>query len=222
MTIESLIDKQDNFEIVRDKIAQILADETASQQQLATAAGKDPALWALRVFTERSNPWESYLNDSDRDEAPIVNVWYDTSTFDPSKSNVMQRQYSETVYNVDMYARGVSQSNGAGHDAGDRVAGYEAARTIRLVRNILMASEYTNLGLLGLVADRWPQSITAFQPDSDNPRVQQIVAARMAFRVRFNEFSPQVTGQPLEFVSVDIQRAADGQVIAEADYDYTT
>ena len=45
MTIQALIDKQDSFEIVRDKIGLILASESASQQALATAAAKDPDLW---------------------------------------------------------------------------------------------------------------------------------------------------------------------------------
>ena len=61
--IAELIDKQDNSEIVRDQIAAILATEVANQQALATADGKDPADYKLRIYTERSNPWEAFLND---------------------------------------------------------------------------------------------------------------------------------------------------------------
>ena len=62
--IPDLIDKEDTFEIVRNQIALILANESASQVALATTAGKpDPNLWALKVYTERSNPWEQALND---------------------------------------------------------------------------------------------------------------------------------------------------------------
>ena len=59
--ISELIDKQDNFEIVRDQIAAILVNEVASQMALATAEAKDPEDWNLQIFTERSNPWEKWL-----------------------------------------------------------------------------------------------------------------------------------------------------------------
>ena len=56
-------------------------------RELATAGGKDPADWKLRIFTERSNPWEEWLNiDADTDTSPVVNVWFDTSTFDQSEN----------------------------------------------------------------------------------------------------------------------------------------
>lgn len=220
MTIQTLIDKQDNAEIVRDQIAAILALESAAQQALATAATKDPAGWELQVYTERSNPWEKWLNDQTTDTAPIVNVWYDTATYNEAASNVVERQATEATFNIDCYGLGVSEDDGAGHKPGDREAAFEVQRAIRLVRNILMASEYTYLGLRGLVWQRWPQSVQVFQPASGDRIIQQIVAARLAFRVRFNEFSPQYVGQALELLSVDVKRTEDGQIVAEADYDY--
>ena len=58
-----LIDKQDSFEIVRDQIAAILKTEITSQIALATTAGKpNPDDWKLRIFSERANPWEQFLN----------------------------------------------------------------------------------------------------------------------------------------------------------------
>jgi len=107
MSITTLIDKLDNFEIIRDQIALILATETVSQQALATEQCKDPADWKLRIFTERSNPFSEYENDP-TDTSPLVNIWYDNSTFDLSASNVMSRQKSETIYNIDCYGFGKS------------------------------------------------------------------------------------------------------------------
>ena len=221
MTIAALIDKQDTFEIVRDQIGAILALEVASQMALATAAVRDPDDWKLRVFSERSNPWEQFLNDQS-DGSPIVNVWVDNSNFDPKVSTVVERQKSETVYNVDCYGYGQSADNPAGgHTPGDREAAFEAHRALRLVRNILMAAEYTYLGLRGVVFRRWTQAITVFQPQQDASQVQQIVGARLVFRVEFNEFSPQIPLETLELLSADVNRTEDGQLIAEADYDYT-
>jgi hypothetical protein len=216
-----LIDKQDNFEVIRDQIAAILVLESNNQQALAVSEGKDPDLWKLRVFNERYNPWEQFLN-TNTDRSPLVNVWYDTSNFDGSASNIVERQKAEAIYNIDCYGYGISSDDGAtGHNPGDREAAFEVQRALRLVRNILMSSTYTYLGLRGLVWQRWPQSISVFQPNLDAQQVQKIVGARLELRVMFNEFSPQYVPETLEYLSVDVFRNEDGQLIAEADFDYT-
>lgn len=220
MTIAALIDKQDNAEIIRDQIAAILALETSAQVALATTAGKpDPSLWAFRVYQERANPWENLPGDG----SPVVNVWWDSSSFDGKASNIAERQKSESIFNIDCYGWAESADVvGGGHTAGDRAAAEVAQRAVRLVRNILMAAEYTYLGLRGVVWRRWPESITLFQPQQDNQNVHHIMGARIAFRVEFNEYSPQVVHETLDLLTIDVQRTGDNQIVVEADYDYTT
>lgn len=221
MSISTLIDKQDNFEVIRDQIAAILTTEVASQMKLATDGGKNPDDWKLRIFTERSNPWQQLLNEQ-TDRSPIVNIWYDNSNFAPGKSNISERQVSETVYNVDCYGYGLSRDDGGtGHIPGDQEAAFEVQKALRLIRKILMAAEYTYLGLRGLVWQRWPQSVTVFQPQLDGSQIHQIVGARLALRVLFNEFSPQVEAETLELLSVDVIRAEDGEIVLKSNYDYT-
>ena len=216
-----LINKQDNFEVIRDQIASILVLETANQMQLATDAGLDPQDWKLRVFTERSNPWEQWLNGH-ADQSPIINVWYDNSSFDKKSSNISERQTSNSTFNIDCYGHGLSANNpSGGHHAGDALAGIAAGKAARLVRNILMASENTYLQLRGLVGQRWPQSIATFQPQIDGQQVQHVMAARIALQVKFNEFSPQYEAETLSYLSIDVKRVEDGEIVLEADYDYT-
>lgn len=218
--ISGLIDKFDNFEVIRDQIAAILATEVASQKALATAAAKDPNLWNFKVYTERSNPWESYLNDT-AELTPIVNVWYDNSNFRAATSNIVERQNAEAIFNVDCYAVANSSDNGTGgHTPGDREAAFAVQRVVRLVRNILMAAEYTYLGLRGVVWQRWPQSITVFQPQQDRGNVRPVIAARIGFKVSFSEFSPQISGDALELIATTVKRTEDGQVVIAADYEY--
>jgi len=220
--LEGLIDKTDNFELIGLQIAAILANESANQQALATAAGKDPALWKLNVYHERIDPWEQFLIPEDPDPTPIVNIWFDNSNFPEGKGNTVERQTSETIYNIDHYGYAISQDDeGSGHIAGDAASAYEAQRCLRLSRNILMAGKNSHLQLLGLVGIRWPQSIAQFQPTQDGRQVQRITAIRLALRVQFNEFSPQLTGKPLEVNFIDVKRALDGQVLISAAYDYT-
>jgi hypothetical protein len=217
MSLE-LIDKQDGFQIVESAIASILVAEIANQQTLAIAAGKDPDLWKIRIFTERSNAWEQWLNDQS-DQSPICNIWFDTTTYDKGTSNVVERQRSDTVYNIDCYGFGLSADTpGGGHVAGDAEAAYNYHRSVKLIRNILMAAENTYLGLRGTVWGRWIQSIRTFQPEYDSQSAQQVVAGRIAFAVSFNEFSPQVATEILEHISVTTFRTEDGEVHFRADY----
>jgi len=218
--IDFLIDKLDTFEIVRDQIAQILADEIAEQQVLAIAAAKDPELWNLSIFTERWSPWERFRDD--KTEVPVVNVWYDRSSFQQAASNVVERQQVEGTFNIDMVAQGVAKSDGAaGQIAGDEAAAFNVQRATRLVRNILMASQFTYLDLRPVVGRRWVQTVESFQPAQGEQAVPRISAMRLTLAVVFDEFNPQFTPETLEEVGVTIKRGLDGSVLAKQEFPIT-
>lgn len=209
--ILELIDKRDNVEIIRDQIAAILVVELANQQLLS--GQPQPS-----VFIERSNPWGQFL-DATPLMQPAINVWWDSSTFDEPTSNVVERQKSEAIYNIDCYGAAISQDDGAsGHSPADLQAALEAQRAVRLARNILMAGSYTYLGLRGLVWKRFPQTISMFQPQIDNHAVQRILGARLALQVHFNEFSPQYVAETIETLMIDILRKETGQLLLRAEY----
>lgn len=223
--IESLTTGQDNFEIVRDKIAEILAVESAMQQSLAVVANEDPDEWKLRVFLERSNPWEDWLNTTDdptADASPIVSVCFDSASTDDRASNTVARQKLAATYNVDCYGYGVSIGDSQGHTPADLRASKECQRAVRLVRRFLMAAHYTYLGFPRgsdqIVWRRMVRSITMFQPQIEGRPIQKIVAARIAFAVEFSEFSPQVEGQPLELVAATIERDDSGEVFVRGSF----
>lgn len=221
--IETLIDKVDQFELVRDELAAILAVESAQQQVLALAAlptPLDPRLWKLRVFVERADPWSEFQDAQDQSDAtPIVNVWFDESTIDLKRSNLVERQATEGTFNVDVYGYGIAEQTGPStHIPSDERAARDVHRGVRLVRNILMAGHYTYLGMRGVVGRRYVQSIKSFQPTIDNRPVQGVHAARLALRVDFNEFSPQVQGQPFELLHVTVKRKETGEIYFAAQY----
>lgn len=215
--IQTLIDKQDNSEIIRDQIAAILVLESAEQQALAVTELKDPEPWRLRVYAERSNPWET---DPD-DFAPIVNVWFEKSEVVPRASDVIERQTYSGTFNIDVYGYGQSRPDGSGHVPGDEEAAKEAQRGVRLCRNIVMSSVYTYLALRGVVARRMVDAVQVFQPQANNDNVAQVVGARVSLRVDFLEFAPQYVGQPLELLTARVHRAErTGEIIINADYTY--
>ncbi len=224
LPIGQLIDKQDGFEVVRDKIVEILAINAAEQETLAVSAAKDPDLFTFRVFEERSNPFEEWLNSPADTTArrPIVNVMYDAASFDQSGSDTVERQKCVATYHIDCYGYAVTANDVAGgHIPGDKAAILNVQRCARLVRNILMAGHYTYLDLRGTVWQRWMQSATMFQPSIDGRTVQNVVACRLSFSVTFNELSPQVTGEPLEIVGWTLTQAETGEILAEAEIDTT-
>lgn len=224
MTLTSLIDKQDNVEIIRDKIGEILLAEVAAQKALAATAGEDPVLWNLRVFADRTNPWNEYLQSPTQDTTnatPIVNVHFDSGSVDQGASNVVTKQTYNGAFNLDVYGYGISARTATGHVAGDAKAAEEAMRATRLVRNILMAFEYTYLGLQGVVAKRMVETIDAFRPPIDERGAIQVHGNRIRLAVRYIEEAPVATGSALETISVAVSRKETGELYLTAEYDTT-
>lgn len=218
--LQSLIQKQDNFELIRDQIALILATEQANQQKLAEKKSLDSAPWSFKVYTERNNPLEDWREGES--ETPVVNIWFDQTQFTKARGNQVKDQHSVASYNIDCYAPGFSENEkGGGHLPGDEAASFNAQALGRLVRNILMSSVNTYLQLQGTVWARSGQSMTAFQPQFANNNGLKVEAIRFILNVEFNEKSPQYEGDPLEGLKVELKRAEDGQVLAELEFEYT-
>jgi hypothetical protein len=220
--ITSLIDTSDNFELIRDQIAAVIKLEAANQEVLAVAADEDPKLWRLRVFVERSNPWEAYLDappddvEGDDRHVPIVSVRFDTDSIGERASNQVSRQKYSGAFNVDCYGYGRSKSEDSGHTPGDLKAATECHRAMRLVRQILMAGHYTYLGFPRganqVVWKRQIQTRTVFQPQLGTQPVGHVVGGRLALQVDYSEFAPQVEGQPLELIAASVERDDSGEV----------
>lgn len=208
-----LIDKFDTFELVRDQIAAILLVERDRQVQLATDAGKDPALWDFGVYRERINPWEDYLNDPENTR-PLVNVWFESSNTDAKASNRNSDQTMDAVYYVDCYANGYSEEvPGGGHIAGDEVAALTAHRVTRLARNILFSGPYTSLALdKRLCGGRRVSSISAMQPDSSISSVQSLAAIRIRLEVRLLEQGPLEPTDLWEYMALSVKSLNTGEL----------
>ncbi len=227
MTIP-LIDKQDNFEVVDLQIAAILAQETIDQQALAVIAGKDSDLWRFDVFSEKMNPFEVFQDD--QDAFPVVNVWYDSSNFNPKDGDVLGRQKDDATYNIDVYATVPATDNpDGGHNPVDQSSVLALHRVVRLVRNIIMHPDNTYLKLNqtvgsrtgNLVGRRWIQSKEVFQPQIGDRPVQGVVACRVVLSVSFPEIPVNEEFDTIEVIGVTAKRAIDGKIIFEADFDTT-
>jgi hypothetical protein len=228
VTISTLIDKVDTVELVRDQIAAILKLESDSQVALAAAAGLSGDPWRLRVFVDRASPWEFFEDGPDHyqgtdDVSPVVNVWFEGDSFDRSASDLFEYQKTRARFNVDVLGYAKAEVAAAGHTPGDVLANAECSRAARLVRNILMAAEYWELGLPNVVGERWLASRTTLLIPADaTDRAQRMRAMRLAFEVTFIESSPQVEGEPLEILTIRVNRTAEGELYFAEMFDFTT
>ena len=226
-----LIDKFDNSEIIRDRIAALLIVEITRQRQLALAAvaadaahyndrslsfGTSPGFvagpddWNIPIYVEREKPWDATKPEAGQ-RRPIVNVWFENATLDAGESNVIEKQAYNGTYNIDCYGFGKSEQRGAdAHVAGDQRAVYEVHRTARQIRNILMASPNVYLGYRKdadgriVVKGRMVTDITLFKPELDGQPVENAHGARVVLRVEFNEYSPQYVVEELDGVDLNV------------------
>lgn len=224
MTIP-LIDKFDNFEIVDVQIAAILAQATIDQQALAVLDSQDPDPWRFDVFSERMNPFEAFQDE--KEPFPVVNVWYDTSNFNPKDGDVASKQVDSATYNIDVYAAVPATDNPAGgHNPVDQSSVLALHRIVRLVRNIIMHPDNTYLQLQQVVGDRtgnligrrWIQSKEVFQPQIGDRPVQGVIACRINLSVSFPEIPVLASFGTIELISIVAKRAIDGKIILEADF----
>lgn len=214
--IQQALSVQSRRWLIGDRIAAILLAESARQKQLATDEDRDPAPYDIRVFRERSNPWDEYNNPEAEyaDLRPIVNVWFDNHNIDRNASNSINRSKVTAVYNIDCYAIGLARETDDGHTTGDHESAQRSDETAEFVRAVLMSGYYRFLGYprqCPVVWDRRVEAITSFQPQLENSVVQGIHATRVALHVDFNEEGPEATPTTLEEISVSVRSLKTGE-----------
>lgn len=226
MSLQKLVSLTDTRSLIRDRIAFILKSESAAQMILAEADPVlDPQLWRLRVFSDRSNPWDQ--TDSHK-QTPIVNVWAETSSLEGRASDGIHCGVFSTTYHLDCYAFGCAEDTDEGHNPADVAASQAADRASALVRGILSAGQYTYLGFtqekfftpeqvsagaLQMCYGRRIESITSFQPVAADRPVDRVQAVRIDMIVRHPEFSQEFEGPILEEVGVSLTKAPSGEWI---------
>jgi len=226
--ITTLIDKQDNNEIIRDQLGAILAIEISNQRALAVTAGKpDPDEWFFDVSIESTKPLES-LTDSDGNESGeiqkgLVNVFFESDSFENPGSNVVQSQKVKGNFIFDCYAHKNStvdqNDNDSIIDNGDELSSREADRIARFVRNIIMSAQYTYLQLgrenANIVQKRYIQRREKFAPEQQNPSFNNVVGCRLSLNVEYVEFSPQTVLDTLDTLITQCTRSSDGKILFE-------
>jgi len=212
--ITTLIDKQDNNEIIRDQLGAILAIEIANQRALAVTAGSTKPL--------------EVLSDPDGEESGevkngLVNVFFESDDFANPGSNVIQEQKVKGSFVFDCYAHKNTTVDQNDDDSiirnGDELASREADRIARFVRNIIMSGQYTYLKLgrenANIVQKRYIQRREKFAPEQQNPALNNVVGCRLSLTVDYVEFSPQNVLDTLDTLITQCTRSSDGKILFE-------
>jgi hypothetical protein len=219
--VQSLIKKVDNLKIVRDQIAAILLANSDAQQAFALVEGENPDLWKLRVYIEQTDCRGEFTSRDEGDDdvvtdpTPVVSVWLDKVSYDKKRSSQSRHQQADAIYHIDIYGCGVSHETSEGQAVGSTFATEEVIRAYGLVRNILMSDVCINLGMPGVVGDRWPDVLQMLGPsadDRDKPKVERVAVGRLTLSVSFLEFSPQYEAELLETIGGSILRKETGEI----------
>ena len=208
--IGELIPAEASFQTVLTAIGSILFAEIENQYILS---GNDPR-YTAEVYTENHNAFEQFLLNPTSSIPGVINIHIDNMNYPKDRGSVVRSQTNEVIYNIDCYGSGVAKSTVGGHTPSSVMAANNVNNLIRLVKNILMASEYVNLGLQGLVLDRWVSSATRYQPIIDEKPCQHILAARLSLTVTMRETTPQPVPLVLSGWDLSINRADDGLIYA--------
>lgn len=231
--VNTLIDKQDNFELIRDEVASILFVEKENQKVLAATAGVNPALWDFAVYTEQTNPWLLIENDEGKitSETPLINVSFDQMQAMSSSSDNIEMQKMNGSFNIDVFAAKNDTIINNEIVPGGELAARDAQRIVKLVRNILMSNIYTYIfttvdengtpipvrGTNQVVSERTFNQIQQFVPQINDRPAQHVVGARLQLKVVFLEYSPQITGEEMELISTQCLRSSDGFLYFKSD-----
>jgi hypothetical protein len=214
MTVR-LFDRTLNAFLVRDTVAAILSAEEELQRGFAEADGYDPEEYRIRVFSEKAAPFGEWLEaDTEMDRAPIINVKLVSSGY--QGGNVIERNRSSIRIHVDCYAVGIAEMRSDGNVSAEDLSMASLQNAVSFARKVLMAGEYTYLGLRGTVGKRWIESEDYQTVDAASPNAISVRGCRLTLVVDAHEDSPQMEGVPLASIRTRLVKSIGGQVLASS------
>lgn len=191
-----------NFELIRSKIASILADELSAQLALNTAArtaelAKETpdaalvALYDLNISCIPSKVYEERFIRPTPSEYPLINVVMTNVPLNEGTSNTVQ--YGVDKYQIEFYQN--SKSNVS--NDGDVRASIKLHRIMAICRSILMNREYDQLDLGTMIGYRIVQDIMIGQPNTGADNADHAIFGKFDLMVKAGEEVNNLEGDEL-------------------------
>ncbi len=157
-----------SYELIRDRIGEILADELSNQFTLSNNPEMD-----VNVFVERSSPF-------DKSEFPAVNIFFSGGDFSLSTPNHDDAEYE---YYIDVYTSGKNTNT----DRGDKLSSQKLHKLIGVCRSILRTPYYLTLGFtIPSVGHSSISSIQIMEPKNNQDAISTTMG-RLIFKVKASE-----------------------------------
>lgn len=176
------------FEIIRDRIGEILADEFVAQFAIHSDSDRNPD-----VFVERITP-------IGKEEFPLVSVLYSRTSYD---NNTAVSMKGKNFYNIDVYTGARSTSS----EDGDSRAQKKLGRLLGMVRAILASPHYIRLGFAPPFIERTEVLDIEIADPRDDQNSSNMVMGRLVFQVDAPETVEQI--QPTLAEGYDTQVKLD-------------
>lgn len=189
------------FELIRDQIAAILADEIDYQGVLSY----DPDFLNMIVFVEGNNP-------EDKEDLPLINVSLATGSW-PDRKAYNGQIKGNYIYNIDVYTNSPSSSDNEGDEIrGDNLSGVKLQKILGICRAILENPIYRNLGYASGFIERVAMNDLNIRAESKNADALNTRMGRLTFQVEVQENVNLLNANPLlEWTtSVSINKTDDG------------
>ena len=216
--INVLIDKKDNFELIKYKIASILKSELENQKNLAKAISEDKAKdYDMKIFIDKVNPLSIYSEartQNEKGQLPIVNITFDGDDLTLEGSSNIGQQKVRGTYYIDCYA---FKNKKTGEEADEEVS-READRIGTIIRNILMFDGYITLDMQRVVVRRYVTKREKMI--NQNSSAENVSAMRLIFEVEYLEESVRNQTYTLEEVFGQCILAQTSEVLFEYNKKY--
>lgn len=161
------------FELIRDRLGEILTDEIDTQAMLTY----DTYFEKVKVWAERATPFG-------KEELPAVNITLHGGDY--SNKNYGSSVDGEYKFNIDIHTNSAGEAN----TPGDKLAAIKLQKLIRLCRSILENSVYKTLGFAPGFIMRVGYSGFLIADMGDKPDAANTSMSRLVFVVACNETTP--------------------------------
>lgn len=209
MSLIQNIINESNFEIVRSRIASILADELDNQKTLNEIAlveeeakpSPDPTTIAALELNISAIPykiWEERFKrpqPEEYEETPVINVMFANAPLNTLQS--VSTQDADNTYVIEVYSGNREPGTESPVNEGDSLAAIKLQRCLAIIRSILMFPEYQRLGFdvapyfIGKVS---ANGIQIAQPNGGNENTNNLIYGKINLTVKVSEGVEQITG----------------------------
>ena len=131
----------------------------------------------------------------------------------------INRQVSNSNYAISVHFEEIHEQKANVIKTGDEKAARITARTLGLLRGILMSGQYVTLGdeFKGIIWKRRVTGLDVLQPDYQEVNGRHGIVGLLSIEVKFSEMGPAINGVQLAAtinnIRVKLRTADDGNVI---------